>query len=153
VAIVPTTDHTARPTSARSGHRGSTSRRTLGSLGEQAAAEHLERLGYSILARNVRTRHGEIDLIAFGEGAIVFVEVKSLASRTSPTAGPVRPLPEPLVGLRARQRARVRRLAAAWLADEARERPHAETIRFDAVGVVFDRSHRLLCLEHIEAAW
>jgi putative endonuclease len=139
VAIVPTTDHTARPTSARSGHRGSTSRRTLGSLGEQAAAEHLERLGYSILARNVRTRHGEIDLIAFGEGAIVFVEVKSLASRTSPTAGPVRPLPEPLVGLRARQR--------------ARERPHAETIRFDAVGVVFDRSHRLLCLEHIEAAW
>jgi putative endonuclease len=151
VGIVLTAHHASSNSSARSDQRPSTSRRTLGSLGEQAAAEHLERLGYSVIARNVRTRHGEIDLIAFGENALVFVEVKSRASGVSSTAGPVPQ--EPLAGLRARQRARVRRLASAWLADAARERPHAETIRFDAIGVVFDRSYRLLCLEHIESAW
>jgi predicted RecB family endonuclease len=50
-------------------------RQTLGRLGERLAAEHLERLGYTILARNHRTRHGEIDLIATHDGALVFVEV------------------------------------------------------------------------------
>ena len=33
-------------------------RHTLGSLGERLAAEHLERLGYRVLARNYRTRFG-----------------------------------------------------------------------------------------------
>jgi putative endonuclease len=40
-------------------------RRALGRLGEQIAARHLEGLRYSVLARNVRTRRREIDLIAF----------------------------------------------------------------------------------------
>ena len=52
-------------------------RRALGALGEELAAAHLQRLGFVVLARNVRTRHGEIDLIAFDGRTLVFAEVKT----------------------------------------------------------------------------
>ena len=51
-------------------------RQALGRLGEDLAAVYLEERGYCILERNVRTRHGEIDLIAEKAGVRVFVEVK-----------------------------------------------------------------------------
>jgi putative endonuclease len=126
-------------------------RRKLGRLGEQAAAAHLERLGYAIVARNVRTRYGEIDLIAFGQDTLVFVEVKSRRARSPATAASGEH--EPLAWLRPRQRLRVRRLATAWLADRERERPRANDVRFDAIGVVLDRRERLVRLDHIENAW
>jgi putative endonuclease len=126
-------------------------RRALGRVGEDLAARHLGRLGFSILARNVRTRHGEIDLIAFNGSTLVFVEVKT--RRVSSHARRVRPEQEPLAGLRPRQRARVRRLAVAWLSADGARRPSARTIRFDAVGVIVDASDRLLRLDHLEAAW
>ncbi|MBM3215740.1 YraN family protein [Candidatus Poribacteria bacterium] len=49
----------------------------LGRRGEDAACAFLERLGYSILQRNVRTPHGEIDAIARDGDTLVFVEVKA----------------------------------------------------------------------------
>jgi putative endonuclease len=126
-------------------------RRALGRRGERAAAAHLERLGYAILARNVRTRHGEIDLIAFHAQELVFVEVKT--RRSFSPGGRVAPGQEPLAWLRPRQRARLRRLALAWLRERRRDRPRAETIRFDAIGVIVDRRGRLLRLDHLEGAW
>ena len=53
-------------------------RRAVGTSYEALAARFLETAGYQILCRNFRTRHGEIDLIAFDqkEEALVFVEVK-----------------------------------------------------------------------------
>lgn len=53
------------------------SRRALGAAGESAAARHLERCGYRIVEANARCRFGEIDLVAYDAGVIVFVEVKS----------------------------------------------------------------------------
>ena len=49
-----------------------------GQRGEDLAADHLEHRGYRILARNLRRRHGEIDLIADppDHRAWVIVEVK-----------------------------------------------------------------------------
>jgi putative endonuclease len=126
------------------------SRRALGRLGEQLAAAHLERLGFAIVARNVRTRYGEIDVIAFDERTLAFVEVKTRRSRKRWKLSAEE---QPLAWLRTRQRARVRRLAAAWLHTESRDRPPAHTIRFDAIGVVVDDSDRLVCLDHIESAW
>jgi len=52
----------------------------VGRWGEQAAAEYLEKQGYRILARNFRTAHGEIDIIARQENILVFVEVKTRSS-------------------------------------------------------------------------
>jgi putative endonuclease len=53
-------------------------RRALGASGEALAAEHLRRLGYQLLARNVRTRHGEIDLIAFDGRTLVFISPRGV---------------------------------------------------------------------------
>lgn len=133
-------------------------RRAVGRRGEELAQAHLLRLGFSVIARNARTRHGEIDLIAFKDGVLVFVEVKTRTSgRRTPTSGRGTPSPglepEPLPWLRPRQRARLRGLALAWLSARHGERPPAQTIRFDAVGVTVDREGRLLRLDHIEAAW
>jgi putative endonuclease len=131
---------------------GRTDRRgALGRLGEELAAAHLEERGFSVLARNVRTRHGEIDLIVFGGSAIVFTEVKT--RRVDARQQAIRPDQEPLANLRARQRTRLRRLAAAWLREERQVRPRAATIRFDAIGVIVDGRGALLRLDHLEGAW
>ena len=55
-------------------------RQDLGKTGEDCAAAELERLGYAILARRYRTRHGEIDIVARDDDTTVFVEVKARAS-------------------------------------------------------------------------
>lgn len=47
-----------------------------GRQAEQAAAEHLTRLGYEVLMHNWRTRFCEIDLVAVKDGCVHFVEVK-----------------------------------------------------------------------------
>jgi putative endonuclease len=58
-----------------------TPRQRIGQWGESAAAQYLEQHGYVILARNVRTAYGEIDLVARHEqGDLVFVEVKTRTS-------------------------------------------------------------------------
>jgi putative endonuclease len=123
----------------------------LGRLGEQLAAAHLERLGFSPLGRNVRTRHGEIDLIAFNGETLVFAEVKT--RRVSARGRSIRAEQEPLTWLRPRQRARLRRLASTWLSSERHIRPSAHTIRFDAIGVIVDGGNRLVRLDHLEGAW
>ncbi|MDR2518197.1 MAG: YraN family protein [Spirochaetaceae bacterium] len=48
-----------------------------GREGEQRAAEALEAAGMRIIARNVRSSAGEVDLIALDGETIVFVEVKA----------------------------------------------------------------------------
>ena len=55
-------------------------RKVLGGQGEQAAAKLLEQRGYRILDRNVRTKLGELDLVARDGGTICFVEVKARRS-------------------------------------------------------------------------
>ena len=73
-------------------------RHALGRHGEQLAEAHLARLGFSTLARNVRSRAGEIDLIAFDGETLVFAEVKTLQAsalywRGSPAAAMAAPPP------------------------------------------------------------
>jgi putative endonuclease len=142
----------SEPPSTRAPLRRADPRHALGRLGEELAAAHFTRLGFATLARNVRTRHGEIDLIAFDGEVLVFVEVKTCraSARARPPASTGR---VPLERLRPRQRARLRRLAAAWLGERRADRPAAREIRFDAVGVTVDGRDRLLRLDHLEAAW
>ena len=119
-------------------------RRHLGRLGEDLALSHLERLGYRLVARNHRTRWGEIDLVVSDGATLVFVEVK-----TRRTSGSGR---GPWEALHERKRAQVRRMAAAYLA-AVQDRPRAAELRFDAVGVVIDPHGRLVRLDHLEAAF
>jgi putative endonuclease len=116
-------------------------RHHLGRLGEQLAAEHLERLGYTIVTRNHRTRYGEIDLIATHRATLVFVEVKTRRGRG-----------QPWDALHEAKRAQVRKMARAYLTDET-DRPRVRLLRFDAIGVVVDTRGRLTRLEHLENAF
>jgi putative endonuclease len=55
--------------------------RSLGARGERLAARYARKtLGFSILARNVRSPDGEIDLIALDGQCLVFIEVRTRAS-------------------------------------------------------------------------
>lgn len=53
----------------------------FGARGEDLASAHLERMGYRIIARNVRTPFGEIDIVAEDADTLVLVEVKTRSSR------------------------------------------------------------------------
>ncbi len=55
----------------------SRARKNLGDSTERVAALYLEQHGLKILARNVRTRAGEIDIIAQDGEELAFVEVKA----------------------------------------------------------------------------
>jgi len=118
----------------------------LGQVGEAIAITHLAARGFSLLARNYRTRRGEIDLIAFDGCTLIFVEVKT--QRMEPSEAQVRP--NPLEWLTTRQQKRRRPLAMAWLYDQTHPRPGARHIRFDAIGVVVDAQGAKVDLEHLE---
>jgi putative endonuclease len=118
-------------------------RHLLGSRGEQCALEHLERLGYALVARNHRTRFGELDLVVRDERTLVFVEVKT---RRASRPGAV------WDALDERKRRQVRQMARAYLHDTP-TRPSVADIRFDAIGVVLDARGQLVRLEHLEAAF
>ena len=105
-----------------------------GRRGEALAALLLRCKGYRILGRRVRTRAGEIDLVAKSPtGIVCFVEVK-----TRPQDG----LAAEAVGQR--QRARIVRAAEFYLAGRKAEKG----VRFDVVTVVPGRLPR-----HLRDAW
>ena len=52
-----------------------------GSEGEEVAVAFLEKRGYRLVARNVRTARGEIDAVAYDGETLVFVEVKARSRR------------------------------------------------------------------------
>jgi putative endonuclease len=116
----------------------------LGRRGEELAAEHFTRLGYRVLARNHRTRFGELDLVLAdeGDGTIVFCEVKSRRLGSGDWRD----------SLHSAKRSQVRTMAAAWLA-EVTSRPFGAELRFDAVGVTLDDRGALVRLDHLEAAF
>ena len=115
-----------------------------GRIGEELACRHLERHGLTILARNCRTRFGEIDAIAVDGDTLAFVEVKTV--RAGGRRGPE--LPIHAVGRR--KQMQVRRLARAWLAENLP--PRHRSIRFDVVGVSLDPGGGAV-IEHLPAAF
>jgi putative endonuclease len=108
------------------------------------AAEHLVRRGFEIVERNYRTRWGELDIVAFDGRTLAFCEVKT--RRAGPAGA------NPLDAVRGLKRAQVRRMAGRWLIERT-DRPRADTLRFDAIGVTVDGAGRLLRLEHLEGAF
>jgi putative endonuclease len=56
---------------------GPSSAAKKGAFGEMKAAEYLRGKGYALVARNFRSRTGEIDIIAEKDGVLAFVEVKA----------------------------------------------------------------------------
>lgn len=122
-------------------------RRDIGAHGEQLAVQHLEARGLTVVERNFRTRHGELDAILTDDTYLVFCEVKTRVVRGDP--GPLGPFAS--IGLRKRRQ--VRLMARLWLAARADRRPHPPELRFDAVGVTLAPSGELIAIEHLEGAF
>lgn len=95
----------------------------VGRYGEEVAARYLHGLGWAVLDRNWRGAGGEIDIVARDGDTVVVVEVKT---RRGDRFG------HPAEAVTAAKHARLRRLAAQWLAAH-HVRPSG--IRIDVVAV------------------
>lgn len=93
---------------------------SLGSLAEQSAEKYLQRQGLELIARNFRSRFGEIDLIMQDKSSLVFVEVRL---RSNPGYGGA------AASIDAHKQRRIIRAAQQYLAGLA----HIPPCRFDAV--------------------
>jgi putative endonuclease len=119
----------------------------LGRAAEDLVASRLAGANWEIVERNARTRFGELDLVALDGSILVFLEVK--AGREGSDLGPERPV----LAIGHRKQRQVRRLATAWMAARRGDLPRYGEIRFDAVGVTFDRAGRVTDYDHIEGAF
>ena len=96
-------------------------RHRFGQTSEVMAEEFLLAKGYRILARNVRTRLGELDIVAEDKGVLVFIEVKGRITEAFGGA---------LLAVNRRKQAKLVKLASQYLAQRHwSDRP----CRFDVV--------------------
>ncbi len=115
---------------------------TLGRTAELAAAEHLRRQGYRIVASNERVGRGELDIIVRRGRVLAFVEVKARRTRACGA-------PEDAVTWRKRRQ--IARLAELWLAARPGALVGVDEVRFDVVAVDCTRSP--MRVRHLPAAF
>lgn len=107
-----------------------TARMTLGKRGEDKACEFLAAKGQTILERNHRSGHLEIDIISLDARGLHFVEVKS---RVAPASTP----PEENVG--ASKRKKIAAAANRYIAGTKNALVNKDIeVNFDIVAVTFD---------------
>jgi len=115
-------------------------RSAVGRYGEDVAVRHLSESGMEVLARNWRCELGEIDVVARDGSTVVVCEVKTRRGLDYGT---------PLEAVTARKMARLRRLAARWVAEWAAESgQHPPDVRIDVVSVLVRRQGGAL-VEHL----
>jgi putative endonuclease len=134
--------HLRRLLGRLTGRRREGGRAAVGRRGEEEAVRHLKRQGYRVLARNYRTRRGEVDIVAARDGLVAFVEVRS---QTEPV------MVDPVETVTRRKQLRVIRAAQAYC---ARHRLTGEdlALRFDVIAVRFGQDGKAE-LRHIEDAF
>jgi len=109
--------------SPRRPSRPPSARTAAGRAGEDIAAAWLSARGFEVLARNHRTRRGEVDLVCREGGVLCFVEVRSRAAGA---------LVKPEESIDARKARRVVAAATDWA---VRHGGLDRSIRFDVVAV------------------
>ena len=96
----------------------------IGQEAEEAAVSHLRKLGYRIVARNIRTPEGEIDIVARDSDVVVFLEVKARRSHRFGSA---------LSAVDRKKRRRIRESAANFM--QFYPQGEKTIIRFDVVTI------------------
>jgi len=115
-------------------------RQSAGDFGEDVATAHLERHGYRIVARNFRTRFGEVDIIAANERFLLFVEVKTRGMNARVSGAEA---------VDARKQARLRMAAEEYLMENQMQLQP----RFDVICVETARSGQVAAVNWIENAF
>lgn len=96
---------------------------SVGIYGEQVAADHLERAGFVVLARNWRCDIGEIDIVALDGATVVVCEVKTRSGLGFGSG---------LEAVTPQKLARLHRLARRWRDETGRA---AAELRVDVIAV------------------
>ena len=113
-------------------------KKQLGRWGEQAAADHLKKKGYTIVSMNYSCRFGEIDLIAQNSRYIVFTEVKLRQDNGFAAAREF---------VTRRKQERIIATASMWLADNPTElQPRFDVIEIYAPQGVETRAPEIIHL-------
>jgi len=115
-------------------------RRLFGQEGEVAAERYLRRKGYRIVAKNLRSSLGELDLVAEDGRVLVFVEVK--ARRTGEYGGAIH-------AVHRRKQEKLIQLASQYL---ARHHLSNRICRFDVV-LLQGTNTSAPVIEHIKSAF
>lgn len=102
---------------------------------EDAAAEHLRAAGLTVLERNFRARHGEIDIVAREGATVVVVEVRSKRAGAAVDAS---------ASITPAKGRHIAYAAQAWL---LARRQTESPVRFDAVLVETDEEGDVLTIE------
>lgn len=112
----------------------------IGDYGELCAARYLRERGIQLVASKYRRRMGEIDLIFYDGGILVFAEVKTR------TAGMVAPPGESVDD--AKQR-RIELTASAYLAEKEIDPP----CRFDVLEIYLNRADGVERIRWLKSAF
>ncbi|GAA4419777.1 YraN family protein [Bremerella cremea] len=115
---------------------------SLGERGERFACRYLRKKGYTIIARQDRTRLGEIDIVAVQDRTIVFVEVKTRSAEEKGS-------PDEAVDREKQQR--LTRAALAYM--ERHDLLGNCAGRFDVIAIVWPASSRHPEVRHFENAF
>ena len=113
----------------------------VGRRGEEEAVRYLVSQGWTVLARNYRWGHREVDVVASRGRVLAFVEVKC---RSGEGFG------HPLQAITPAKQREIARVARSWLRESP---PSFDTVlRFDAISVLYREEGRFEVL-HVPDAW
>ena len=115
--------------------------KAIGDYGESLALDFLKRNNYDIIARNFRTRNGEIDIICRFKEILVFIEVKSRYSNTFGFPS------ESVTYFKQRQIVNMSRYFLV------KNKLLNYNCRFDVIEVYFNKDNNLYSINHLEDAF
>lgn len=120
--------------------KGKSHNKQVGYSSEEFVSKYLEKKGFNILDRNYVIQGGEIDLVCMDKDEIVFIEVKSLSSKSQIM------LEQTITKKKTKSLIKTCRV---WLSRKGLE--NCEW-RIDFVGVIFERYDKIITLKHIRNA-
>jgi putative endonuclease len=116
-------------------------RRWFGTRSERAGVRYLKKLGYRILAKNVRGPRGELDVVALDGMTLVFVEVRSTEHENTE---------RPAASVGSEKQRRLTELALAYL---KRHRLLDHAARFDVLAIGWPANRKEPAIQHFPNAF
>ncbi len=114
---------------------------TVGRRGEEEAFTFLKKNNFRVVEQNFRCRLGEVDIIAWDQEQLVFVEVRARTSYSFASAEET---------VNARKQQKLRKLAMYYLSIIIRKEI---SCRFDVVTVLFDNKGNVMKINHYQGAF
>ncbi|MBN2672287.1 MAG: YraN family protein [Deltaproteobacteria bacterium] len=100
----------------------------IGQTGESLVCDKLVKQGFTILARNVREKFAEIDIVALENSTdiLVFIEVRTRKTRQ---------LGHPAETITSKKMNQIRRAATAYM---IKNKVHNKAVRFDVATIIWE---------------